>query len=758
MLKNIVHINEDDFTELVSQGEITIGGITYEYDDSGSTEYIVEPIGVPAYANTAGYAYTANSDSEGNNIYSNYIRNSTIRITYEELVTKINSNQLIPGQKYRITDYQTMLPTYDFIKYGNLMSQISLELACCTKVSDDYANYDVIVTAVNNNTLFEDAKICKHSANDEIFDDHRICDWNIKYTIENNPAEYLWALNEWEVDVEIDDNGDVVSFSGILTYYRFVESVSQYYGVIVSEENNMIYLYPVYISGLDPTEATFTLVSNDSADVTVDVTEHNTGKGVIYYMEDENHNKAGYDFMNIMFKRFKPNSTSTKYVKDEIIEGLIELPFCVYDFLNAGNYGFTQNEYDWYYTFSKITIDEDENTNETIYEISNGFYRCANMDLSDNICMCYYVFGYGVSKHTIHDNVFVFSEFDEWQKQYYFTGITLEKSEYNTFFFVDDSVENSFLIEGIHIGALVFNGTSVCKFNVLSMLIESSMFCATSMECICQNSNIIGDTLLSCVFSNANNIKLASASDIDLYHSDNVSFGSSCNHITNCTNITDETLYPDFMQLNDITIGNNCSNIKFISHRTISDNTLPDALGCSTIFDGISYLDFYISGISSYSYNFVLNNIHIKRKPVDGVFGINTINIPYSFIPQNCITGNTISNFTIDTNSQNTVVIYNEADFVNPCYSLSPLQYVEQNGNLTISRNQTDINANIDIQIYIWLDSNVGNISQMYYTDTNTVTESLSGLTGHTVYAIGYATNMQNREYYRQTPTLTLTY
>lgn len=689
---------------------------------------------------------------------NNTISNGIIRVTYEELVTKINNNQLIPGQKYRITDYQTMLPTYDFIKYENLTSQISLELACCTKVSDDYANYDVIVTAVNSNTLFEDAKICKHSANDEIFDDHKICDWNIKYTIENNPAEYLWALNEWEVDVEIDDNGDIVSFSGILTYYGFVESVSQYYGIIVSEENNMIYLYPVYISGLDPTDATFTLVSNDSADVTVDVTEHNTGKGVIYYMEDENHNKAGYDFMNIMFKRFKPNSTSTKYVKDKIIEGLIEIPFCVYNFLNALNYGFTQNEYDWYYTFSKITIDEDENTNETTYEISNGFYRCANMDLSDNICMCYCVFGYGLSKHTIHDNVFIFSEVEQWQKQYYFTDITLEKSEYNTFLCVTDSVENLFLIEGIHIGTLVFNGISICKFNMLSMLIESSMFCATSTECICQNSNIIGDNLQSCVFSQVDNIKLVTASDIDLYHAYNVSFGSNCNNITNCTNVTDETLYPDFMQLHDITIGNNCSNIKFISHRTISDSTSPDVLEYSTIFDGISNLDFYISGISSYSHDFDLNNIHIKRKPGDGFFGINTINIPYSFIPQNCIIGNTISNFTIDTNSQNTVVIYNEADFVNPYYSLSTLQYVVQNGNLTISRNQTDINANIDVLICVWLDSNVGNISEVYYTNTNTVTESMSVLTGHTVYVIGYATNMQNREYYRQTPTLTLTY
>lgn len=689
------------------------------------------------------------------------IHDGIVPCSYIDMVTSINNSQLIPGQKYRITDYQTMLPTYDFIRYGGLLSQNGIDLACCTKVSDDYANYDVIVTAVNNNTLFEDAKICKHSSGDEIFDDHRICDWNIKYTIENNPAEYIWALNEWEVDVKIDNDGDTVSFSGILTYYGFVESVSQYYGVIVSEENDMVYSYPVYISGDDPTEATFTLVDNDSADVTVDVTEHNTGKGVIYYMEDENHNKAGYDFMNIMFKRFKPVSVigNADYVNAEIIEGLVEVPYCVYDLLTAYTQGFEQNECDWYYTFSKIAINEDENTNETTYEISNGFYRCANMDLSDNICMSADVFGYGISKHTIHDNVFVFNEFEQFQKQYYFTDTTLKNSEYNTFFYIDNSFENSFLIEGTYIGNLIINGSSACKISALSILIQSSLFCTTAMECIYSNSSIIGDDLQSCVFSQANNIKLETANNIKLYHSSSVSFGNNCGDITNCTNVTDDTLYPDLMQLHDVTIGNNCRTIKFISHRTIgSDNTSPDVLEYSTIFDGVSYLDFYISGISSYSHDFDLNNIHIKRKPVKGVYGINTINIPYSFIPQNCIIGNTISNFTINTNSQNNVVIYNEADFVNPHYLLSPLQYVEQNGNLTISRNQTDINANIDVLIYIWLDSNVGNPSELYYINTNTLTESLSALTGHTVYAIGYVTNMQNKEYYKQTPTLTLTY
>lgn len=58
-LQKIVHINADDFSTLVSDGSITIGGVTYTYDSSGSTEYIIDDDSAPAYAETAGYAAVA---------------------------------------------------------------------------------------------------------------------------------------------------------------------------------------------------------------------------------------------------------------------------------------------------------------------------------------------------------------------------------------------------------------------------------------------------------------------------------------------------------------------------------------------------------------------------------------------------------------------------------------------------------------------------------------------------------------------------
>ena len=58
-LEKIIHINQEDFTSLVSNGSITLGGTTYTYDSTGATEYIIDSDAVPAYATTSGYANSA---------------------------------------------------------------------------------------------------------------------------------------------------------------------------------------------------------------------------------------------------------------------------------------------------------------------------------------------------------------------------------------------------------------------------------------------------------------------------------------------------------------------------------------------------------------------------------------------------------------------------------------------------------------------------------------------------------------------------
>ena len=72
----------------------------------------------------------------------------TIEINYVDLVTLRDNAQLIPGQKYRIIDYITTTSQENTQSAGH--------------------QFDIIVTALNECTLSEEAQAIQHS-NDEYF-------------------------------------------------------------------------------------------------------------------------------------------------------------------------------------------------------------------------------------------------------------------------------------------------------------------------------------------------------------------------------------------------------------------------------------------------------------------------------------------------------------------------------------------------------------------------------------------------------------
>lgn len=75
-LKKIIYINEEDYSTLLNGGSITKGGVTYTYD--ATALYVIKNVGVPEYAETAGYAEEAGTatsalnDGSGRNIASTY--------------------------------------------------------------------------------------------------------------------------------------------------------------------------------------------------------------------------------------------------------------------------------------------------------------------------------------------------------------------------------------------------------------------------------------------------------------------------------------------------------------------------------------------------------------------------------------------------------------------------------------------------------------------------------------------------------------
>lgn len=95
-----------------------------------------------------------------------------INTTYSELKSLRDNSQLIPGSFYRITDYVTTT----------------------TQSETRSANhpFDVIVLALSENTLCEDAKAILHEG-DTYFADNDLSAWQLKYCLDNDKTKFEWA-------------------------------------------------------------------------------------------------------------------------------------------------------------------------------------------------------------------------------------------------------------------------------------------------------------------------------------------------------------------------------------------------------------------------------------------------------------------------------------------------------------------------------------------------------------------------------------
>ena len=98
--------------------------------------------------------------------------NQIISITYTDLKTLRDNDQLVPGQQYRITDY-----------------------TCTTTQENTRAvghQFDIIVTALDEFTLSEEAQAIQN-INDGYFDDCDLNAWQIWYCLDNDTTRFAWA-------------------------------------------------------------------------------------------------------------------------------------------------------------------------------------------------------------------------------------------------------------------------------------------------------------------------------------------------------------------------------------------------------------------------------------------------------------------------------------------------------------------------------------------------------------------------------------
>ena len=197
-------------------------------------------------------------DTVKNNINDLYnIKLDTIiSIDYNELVTKRNESQLIPGQWYRITDYITTV-------------------ANDTEARSAEHPFDLLVMATSVNTLSEEAKAINSSRDsDGYFAEANLKAWKIWYCLDNDVKRFQWVdtengngviwrmIDEWQNDCPYDfknvqfkryaitddsPHGELAALNG--KYYGYNGEMKD---VHIKDENDFVWAY------------TFTLIDSNA--------------------------------------------------------------------------------------------------------------------------------------------------------------------------------------------------------------------------------------------------------------------------------------------------------------------------------------------------------------------------------------------------------------------------------------------------------------------------------------------------------------
>lgn len=106
----------------------------------------------------------------------------SINVLYGDLVRLRDEGVLIPGRRYRITDYETICDSNgDYIGSSSGIT--------CHSAGH---RFDLILTAETVNSLNESASAIHH-AGDTYFNRSRLTAWVVKYSIDNDTTRYKWA-------------------------------------------------------------------------------------------------------------------------------------------------------------------------------------------------------------------------------------------------------------------------------------------------------------------------------------------------------------------------------------------------------------------------------------------------------------------------------------------------------------------------------------------------------------------------------------
>ena len=141
-------------------------------DGNTQVQYLnyINGVGVLWYSYDNNLQMVAKVYDQSNETWSDY--DVAITTSYEDLYTLRSESKLIPGNYYRITDYNTTTNQYNTQAAGH--------------------TFDIIVKALDEGNLSEEAYAVMHE-NDTYFENTKLESWDIKYCIDNDTSRFAWA-------------------------------------------------------------------------------------------------------------------------------------------------------------------------------------------------------------------------------------------------------------------------------------------------------------------------------------------------------------------------------------------------------------------------------------------------------------------------------------------------------------------------------------------------------------------------------------
>lgn len=217
-----------------------------------------------------------------------------VSTTYADLVALRDAGNLVPGMKYRITDYETIT----------------------TKEGSQSAGhpFDIIVTALDNKTISENASAIQ-SARDTngYFKQANLKAWQLKYALDNLDGRFDFVPQDSPayINVSITANGMTLPMRLIATGIKDIINEKECYIFV-----DIDYGARVASESEDLQAGGSILIDADSILTgTINSVENVPGvynsKGVIYRMIDAQGNSCPYDFKNIKFLRTDTEDAET---------------------------------------------------------------------------------------------------------------------------------------------------------------------------------------------------------------------------------------------------------------------------------------------------------------------------------------------------------------------------------------------------------------------------------------------------------------